>query len=99
MAEEIKTTKNSTDPSFVCPLDHGMSEEEAALLKHAQEEAEENKNELMFAKKEIEDLKRELWESQRERKRLEDQGAGEDVGLISFNMSSNVRKSPTLKHN
>ena len=82
MAEEIKTTKNSTDPSFVCPLDHGMSEEEAALLKQAQEEAEESKNEVMFVKKEIEDLKRELWESQRERKKLEDQGPGEDVGIL-----------------
>ena len=82
MAEEIKTTKISTDPSFVCPLDHGMSEEEAAKLKQAQEQAEEDKNELMFTKGEIEDLKRELWESERERKKLEDQGSGEDVGLL-----------------
>jgi predicted transglutaminase-like cysteine proteinase len=59
-----------------------MSEEEAAMLKQAQDEAEENKNEVMFAKKEIEDLKRELWECQREKKMLEDQGPGEDVGLL-----------------
>ena len=81
MAEEIKTAKNTTDPSFVCPLDHGMSEEEAAMLKQIQEEAEENKNEVMFAKKEIEDLKSELWKSERERKLLEDQGP-DDVGLL-----------------
>ena len=59
-----------------------MSEEEIAMLKQAQEEAEENKNEVMFAKKEIEELKRELWECQREKKKLEDQGPGEDVGLL-----------------
>lgn len=81
MAEEIKATKNSTDPSFVCHLDHGMSEEEAAALKQAQEEAEENKNEVMFAQKEIEELKRELWETQRENQKLEDEGP-EDVAQL-----------------
>lgn len=78
MAEEIKATKNSTDPSFVCTLDHGMSEEEAAQLRQAQEDAEENKNEVMFAKQEIEDLKRELWEVKREKKELEE-SSPEDV--------------------
>jgi len=81
MAEEIKHTKNSTDPSFVCPLEHGMSEEEAALLKQAQEEAEENKNEAMFARKEVEDLKRELWEATREKNRLETEGSEDVVAL------------------
>lgn len=81
MAEEIKHTKNTTDPSFVCPLEHGMSEEEAALLKQAQEEAEENKNEVMFAKKEVEDLKRELWETTREKNRLETEGTDDVVAL------------------
>jgi chromosome segregation ATPase len=81
MAEEIKATKNSTDPSFVCPLDHGMSEEEAALLRQAQEEAEENKNEVMFAKKELDDLKRELWEAKREIQSLEN-GNPEDVAAL-----------------
>ena len=63
MAEEIKTTKSASDPSFVCPLEHGMSEEEADQLRQAQEEAEENRNEVMFAKKEIEDLKREEYQN------------------------------------
>jgi len=75
MAEEIKATKNnpSGDPSIACPLEHGMSEEEAAMLKAAQEEAEENKNEVMFAKKEVEELKRELWETRRQKQKLEEQ--------------------------
>jgi predicted nucleic acid-binding Zn-ribbon protein len=81
MAEEIKTTKSASDPSFVCPLEHGMSEEEAAQLRQAQEEAEENKNEVMFAKKEIEDLKRELWEARREKQKLESEGP-EDVAAL-----------------
>jgi phage host-nuclease inhibitor protein Gam len=81
MAEEIKNTKNSTDSTFVCPLEHGMSEQEAALLKQAQEEAEENKNEAMFAKKEVEDLKRELWEATRENNRLETEGSEDVVAL------------------
>jgi phage host-nuclease inhibitor protein Gam len=81
MAEEIKATKNSTDPSFVCPLEHGMSEEEVALLRQAQEEAEENKNEVMFAKKEVEDLKRELWETKREVQALENESP-EDVAAL-----------------
>ena len=81
MAEEIKATKHSADPSFVCPLDHGMSEEEAALLKQAQEEAEEARDEAMFAKKEAEDLKRELWEVRKEKQRLENDG-GEDVAAL-----------------
>jgi phage host-nuclease inhibitor protein Gam len=81
MAEEIKATKHSTDPSFVCPLDHGMSEEEAALLKQAQEEAEEARDEAMFAKKEVEDLKRELWETRKEKQRLENEG-GDDVAEL-----------------
>jgi phage host-nuclease inhibitor protein Gam len=81
MAEEIKNTKNSTDSTFVCPLEHGMSEQEAALLKQAQEEAEENKNEAMFAKKEVEDLKRELWEVTREKNRLETEGSEDVVAL------------------
>jgi hypothetical protein len=81
MAEEIKTTKSASDPSFVCPLEHGMSEEEAAQLRQAQEEAEENKNEVMFAKKEIEDLKRELWEARREKQKLESEGP-EDVAVL-----------------
>lgn len=81
MAEEIKATKHSTDPSFVCPLDHGMSEEEAALLKQAQEEAEEARDNAMFAKKEVEDLKRELWEVRKEKQRLENDG-GEDVAAL-----------------
>jgi uncharacterized protein (DUF3084 family) len=81
MAEEIKSTKSSSDPSFVCPLEHGMSEEEAALLKQAQEEAEENRNEVMFAKKEIEDLKREVYEIKREKQILERERPG-DVGVL-----------------
>jgi hypothetical protein len=81
MAEEIKHTKNSSDPSFVCPLEHGMSEEEAAVLKQAQEEAEEQKNEAMFAKKEAEDLKRELWETTKEKTRLETEGSDDIVAL------------------
>jgi phage-related minor tail protein len=81
MAEELKATKNTTDPSFVCPLEHGMSEEEAALLRQAQEEAEENKNEIMFAKKEVEDLKRELWETKREVQALENESP-EDVAAL-----------------
>ena len=83
MAEEVKATKSSSDPSFVCPLEHGMSEEEAAILKQAQEEAEDNKNEVMFAKKEIEDLKRELWEARREKQRLEEHGPEEVETLES----------------
>lgn len=58
-----------------------MSEEEAAQLRQAQEEAEENKNEVMFAKKEIEDLKRELWEARREKQKLESEGP-EDVAVL-----------------
>lgn len=81
MAEEIKTTKSASDPSFVCPLEHGMSEEEADQLRQAQEEAEENRNEVMFAKKEIEDLKRELWEARREKQKLENEGP-EDVAAL-----------------
>lgn len=81
MAEEVKATKSSSDPSFVCPLEHGMSEEEAAQLKQAQEEAEDNKNEIMFAQKEIEDLKRELWDAKRERQRLEQEGPEDVVAL------------------
>jgi predicted nucleic acid-binding Zn-ribbon protein len=81
MAEEVKTTKSANDPSFVCPLEHGMSETEAAALKQAQEEAEDNKNEVMFAKKEIEDLKRELWEARREKQRLEEEGPDDVVAL------------------
>lgn len=81
MAEEIKTTKSASDPSFVCPLEHGMSEEEAAQLRQAQEEAEDNKNEVMFAKKEVEDLKRELWEARREKQKLESEGP-EDVAAL-----------------
>jgi predicted nucleic acid-binding Zn-ribbon protein len=81
MAEEIKATKNSTDPSFVCHLDHGMSEEEAAALKQAQEEADEYKNEVMFAKREIEELKGELWETQMEKQKLENEGP-EDVAQL-----------------
>ena len=81
MAEEIKQTKNSSDPSFVCPLEHGMSEEEAALLKQAQEEAEEQKNEAMFAKQEVEELKKELWETKKEMTKLETEGSDDVVAL------------------
>ena len=85
MAEELKSTKeasaNTNDPSYVCPLEHGMSPEEAAQLKAAQEEAEEQRNEAMFAKKEVEDLKRELWEARREKQRLESIGS-EDVVVL-----------------
>ena len=85
MAEELKSTKeasaNTNDPSFVCPLDHGMSAEEAAQLKAAQEEAEEQRNEAMFAKKEVEDLKRELREARRETQRLESLGTEDMVAL------------------
>jgi predicted nucleic acid-binding Zn-ribbon protein len=87
MAEEIKQAKENTgDPtSFVCPLDHGMSDEEAAELKRAQEEAEDARNEVMFAKQEIEDLKRELWEVKRVKKELEEEverGSGENVSAL-----------------
>lgn len=85
MAEEIKQTKENTgDPaSFVCPLDHGMSDEQAAEFKRAQEEAEDARNEAMFAKQEVEELKRELWEVKREKKQLEEEGAGgEDVAVL-----------------
>jgi len=85
MAEEIKQTKENTgDPaSFVCPLDHGMSDEQAADFKRAQEEAEDARNEAMFAKQEVEELKRELWEVKREKKQLEEEGAGgEDVAVL-----------------
>ena len=73
MAEELKATKSSAEAegSFVCPLEHGMSEDEAAQLKAAQDEAEEQKNEAMFIRKELEDLKRELWETKREKQVLE----------------------------
>jgi DNA repair exonuclease SbcCD ATPase subunit len=85
MAEELKSTKeasaNTNDPSYVCPLDHGMSSEEVAQLKAAQEEAEEQRNEAMFAKKEVEDLKRELWEARREKQRLESLGTDDVVAL------------------
>lgn len=81
MAEEIKNTRNSTDPSFVCPLEHGMSEEEAAMLRAAQDEAEEYKNEVMFAKQEIENLKRELWEVKREKQELENSSPEDIVHL------------------
>jgi DNA repair exonuclease SbcCD ATPase subunit len=81
MAEEIKATKNTTDPSFVCQLDHGMSEEEAAQLRSAQEEAEEYKNEAMFAKQEIEELKRELWEVKREKQELESSSPDDVIHL------------------
>ena len=85
MAEELKSTKeasaNVNDPSYVCPLDHGMSPDEAATLKAAQEEAEEQRNEAMFAKKEVEDLKRELWEARREKQRLENLGTEDVVAL------------------
>lgn len=85
MAEEIKQTKENTgDPaSFVCPLDHGMSDEEAAEFKRAQEEAEDARNEAMFAKQEADELKRELWEVKREKKQLEDEGVGsEDIAIL-----------------
>ena len=85
MAEEIKQTKENTgDPaSFVCPLDHGMSDEQAADFKRAQEEADDARNEAMFAKQEVEELKRELWEVKREKKQLEEEGAGgEDVAVL-----------------
>ena len=85
MAEELKSTKEASestnDPSYVCPLEHGMSPEEVAQLKAAQEEAEEQRNEAMFAKKEIEDLKRELWEARREKQRLESLGSEDVVAL------------------
>jgi len=87
MAEEIKQAKENTgDPaSFVCPLEHGMSDEEAAELKRAQEEAEDARNEAMFAKQEIEDLKRELWDVKQEKKQLEEAAEGgdtEDVAVL-----------------
>ena len=87
MAEELKQAKETTgdQASFVCPLEHGMSDEEAAQLKRAQEEAEDARNEAMFSKQEIEDLKRELWEVKREKKQLEEEaegGGAEDVAVL-----------------
>ena len=87
MAEELKQAKETTgdQASFVCPLEHGMSDEEAAQLKRAQEEAEDARNEAMFSKQEIEDLKRELWEVKREKKQLEETaegGSAEDVAVL-----------------
>lgn len=87
MAEEIKQAKENTgDPaSFVCPLDHGMSDEEAAEFRRAQEEAEEARNEAMFAKQEVDDLKRELWDVKVEKRQLEEAAAGgngEDVDML-----------------
>jgi len=58
-----------------------MSPDEAATLKAAQEEAEEQRNEAMFAKKEVEDLQRELWEARREKQRLESLGTDDVVAL------------------
>ena len=56
-----------------------MSEEEAALLKEAQEEADIQRNEAMFAQREVEALKEELRLVKIDKQKLEQEGSPEDV--------------------
>jgi chromosome segregation ATPase len=96
MAEELKATKDSAENegSFVCPLDHGMSEAEAAQLRAALEEAEEMKNEAMFAKQENEELRNEVEELQKEVERGGDvdewKGKVDDADMEIANLKEQI---------